>query len=69
MDTIGDDTSRLERTILLPNLVGLSITEATNILSKLGLIYEIEYDGDYVISQYIPPNTYVYKGALIILTT
>lgn len=68
-DTIQDDTNRLERNILLPNLVGLSITEATNILTKLGLLYEIEYNGDYVLEQYIPPNTYVYKGAVIVLTT
>ena len=68
-DTIAEDTAKLERNIMLPNLVGLSITEAASVLTKLGLLYEIENSGDKVVAQYIPPNTYVYKGAVILLTT
>lgn len=68
-DTIADDTARLEKDIQMPNLVGLSITEATNILTRLGLLYEIENDGLFVIDQFVPPDTFVYKGAVIVLTT
>ncbi len=68
-ETIEEDTAKLEKNILLPNLVGLSITEACLTLTKLGLLYEIENDGDKVVAQFTPPNTYVYKGAVILLTT
>ncbi len=68
-ETIEEDTAKLEKNILLPNLVGLSITEACSTLTKLGLLYEIENDGDKVVAQFTPPNTYVYKGAVILLTT
>lgn len=68
-ETIEEDTAKLEKNILLPNLVGLSITEACSTLTKLGLLYEIENVGDKVVAQFTPPNTYVYKGAVILLTT
>lgn len=68
-ETIEEDTAKLEKNILLPNLVGLSITEACSTLTKLGLLYEIENDGEKVVAQFTPPNTYVYKGAVILLTT
>lgn len=68
-DTLESDIEKMEKNILLPNLVGLSITEACNTLTKLGLLYEIENDGNNVIAQFTPPNTYVYKGAVILLTT
>ena len=68
-ETLGADLEKMEKNILLPNLIGLSLTEACNILTKLGLLYEIENEGDVVIDQFTPPNTYVYKGAVILLTT
>lgn len=68
-DTLIDDINKMEKNILLPNLVGLSITEASSILTKLGLLYEIENEGTIVQAQFTPPNTYVYKGAVILLTT
>lgn len=68
-ETLAEDTAKLEKNILLPNLVGLSITEACATLTKLGLLYEIENDGGTVVAQFTPPNTYVYKGAVILLTT
>lgn len=68
-ETIEEDIAKLEKNILLPNLVGLSITEACSTLTKLGLLYEIENDGEKVVAQFTPPNTYVYKGAVILLTT
>ncbi len=67
--TLQSDIEKMEKNILLPNLVGLSITEACATLTKLGLLYEIENEGDKVIAQFVPPNTYVYKGAVILLTT
>ena len=68
-ETLQSDIEKIEKNILLPNLVGLSITEACSTLTKLGLLYEIENEGLFVKSQFIPPNTYVYKGAVILITT
>ena len=67
--TLQTDQEKMEKNILLPNLVGLSITEACATLTKLGLLYEIENEGGFVTNQFTPPNTYVYKGAVILLTT
>ena len=67
--TLQTDLEKMEKNILLPNLIGLSVTEATAILTKLGVLYEIENEGLYVTNQFTPPNTYVYKGAVILLTT
>lgn len=67
--TIDSDLARLEKNILLPDLVGKSLTEACTILAKLELLYEIENDGLFIKEQFTPPNTYVYKGSVILLTT
>ena len=67
--TVESDLQRLEKNILLPDLVGKSLTEAGSILASLDLLYEVENDGDTIIAQFTPPNTYVYAGAVILLTT
>ncbi len=67
--TIDSDLARLEKNILLPDLVGKSLTEACTTLARLELLYEIENDGLYIKEQFTPPNTYVYKGSVILLTT
>ncbi|MGN0748667.1 MAG: penicillin-binding transpeptidase domain-containing protein [Christensenellales bacterium] len=55
--------------ITLPNLVGMSITEACTTLKKLGLCYEIQGDGSFVTRQLPPPGTLVYKNQSIYLIT
>ncbi len=55
--------------IALPNLVGMSLTQACLTLSNLGLNYEIQGDGGFVINQLPPAGTYCYKGEIIYLIT
>lgn len=63
----GDETVKLERTITLPNLVGLSLSEACSTLSNLGLYYEIQGSGGFVTNQLPPAGTLCYKGESIYL--
>lgn len=55
--------------IVLPNLVGMSLTKACLALSNLGLNYEIQGDGGFIISQLPPAGTLCYKGQSIYLIT
>jgi stage V sporulation protein D (sporulation-specific penicillin-binding protein) len=55
--------------ITLPNLVGMSLTQACLTLSSLGLNYEIQGNGGFIISQLPPAGTYCYKGESIYLIT
>jgi stage V sporulation protein D (sporulation-specific penicillin-binding protein) len=55
--------------IVLPNLVGMSLSQAFSTLINLGLNYEVQGDGGFVIAQLPPAGTYVYKGQSIYLIT
>lgn len=63
----GSESSKLERTISLPNLVGLSLSEACSTLKKLGLDYEIQGEGGFVSNQLPPAGTLCYLGQSIYL--
>ena len=53
----------------MPNLVGLSLTDAVSKIVSLGLQYEIAGEGDVVVSQTPPPDTFVYKNSVVIINT
>lgn len=55
----------LERNIAMPNLIGKSLAQACSTLTKLGLTYEIQGDGAFVINQLPPPNTMLYKNQCV----
>ena len=59
----------LERNIEMPNLVGKSLTDACIELKKLGLNFEIQGDGGFIIEQLPPPKTLLYKGQYVYLIT
>lgn len=59
----------LERNIEMPNLVGKSLTDACVELKKLGLNFEIQGEGGFVIEQLPPPKTLLYKGQYVYLIT
>ena len=61
--------TQLEKNIKMPNLVGLSLTKAVSVLSGLGLQYETMGEGEIVVSQTPPPDTYVFKNSIVILGT
>lgn len=69
INPITEEFSPLVYDIVLPNLVGMSLTQACLNLTELGLNYEIQGDGGFIISQLPPAGTYVYKGQSIYLIT
>ena len=64
-----EEFSPLVFDIVLPNLVGMSLTQACLTLTELGLNYEIQGEGGFIISQLPPAGTYVHKGQSIYLIT
>lgn len=64
-----DSEVQLELDIEVPNLVGMSLTQACVTLSKLGLNYEIQGDGGFIIAQLPAPGTMVCKNQSIYLIT
>ena len=66
---LEEDQKQLEKTIKMPDLVGMSLTEAVKKLINLGLTYEIDGDGGMVVSQLPPAGTMLFKNANVILVT
>ena len=67
-ENLEEDLKKMERNIEVPNLVGLSLTEAVARIVSLGLQYEIQGEGDIVKMQSITPNELVYLNSLIVIT-
>lgn len=55
--------------VVMPDLVGLSLTEAAVELKKLGLEYELDGTGEYIIRQLPPEGTELPKGTTVVLVT
>ena len=53
----------------MPNVVGLSLSEATNKLISLGINYEIDGEGGKIIKQLPPVGTKINLNDSIILIT
>ena len=51
----------------LPTFIGMTLTEAAGEMSKLGLQYLVQGDGDYVTGQIAAPGTDVKKGDIVLL--
>ncbi len=68
-DTLEADKKKMELNIELPNLVGMSLTEAVELLQSLGLQFQIAGAGDRVLSQTPTPKYMCHSEAMIILTT
>ncbi|MBO5103265.1 MAG: PASTA domain-containing protein, partial [Clostridia bacterium] len=66
---LTEDLEKLKPTIDVPNLIGLSITEAVGLLKKMKLEYELDGDGDFVTWQHIPAGEKVFAGAIIMIKT
>ena len=66
---VDNQEKELERNIKMPNLIGLSLTEAIKKVTSLGLQYEIMGENDRVVSQTPPVDTFVYKNAVVIIGT
>ena len=55
--------------VVMPDLIGKSLSEAAVELTKLGLCYEIDGEGGCIIEQLPPPNSSIKKGITIVLIT
>ena len=64
---LTDDLKKINKTIKMPNLVGLSLTEALGLLKSMKLQYEIDGENSYIIWQSIAPNEYLYEGEIVLL--
>lgn len=53
----------------MPDLVGLSLADAAGKLKKIGLDYELDGEGQYILRQLPPENTQIPKGTTVVLIT
>lgn len=66
---LTEDLLLLQPNIEVPNLVGLSITEAVSTLKRIKLEYEVDGEGGFVIWQSIPEGEKLFEGAILMLKT
>lgn len=66
---LTEDLLKLAPNIEVPNMVGLSITEAVAMLKKMKLEYEIGGEGDFVVWQNIPAGQMLFAGGIVFLGT
>ncbi len=64
---LTEDLKKVTATISMPNLVGLSITQAGSLLKSMKLQYEVDGENAYVIWQSIPPGERLFEGAIVLL--
>ena len=64
-----DDPSVVLEEVVMPQIVGLSLANATSELKKVGLEYEIAGEGGFVLKQLPPAGTVVYKGQTVLIIT
>ena len=66
---LEEDLAKLEKNIVIPNLVGQGLATAISQLVELNLQYEIAGDGEVVKSQILPAGTMTYKDDIVLLIT
>lgn len=55
--------------VTMPNLIDKSLTESVKIISEMGLLFEIDGEGDFVADQLPPEGTVLAKGTTILIKT
>lgn len=68
-DIEKDDESVERKEVIMPNLVGKSLTKALETLKILNLFYEVDGDGLFVTKQLPPAGTICYEGETILIST
>lgn len=63
------DESVVVEYVSMPDLVGLSLADAAGELKKIGLDYELDGEGQYILRQLPPENTQIPKGTTVVLIT
>lgn len=70
LDYLGEkkvDESVQNEYVSMPNLVGLSLVDASGVLSKLGVFYELDGEGQVVTAQLPPVGAQIEVGSTILL--
>lgn len=68
-EEIESEQKRMEKNIPMPNIIGLSLTQAVEILTKSGLQYELQGEGDFVKNQLPIANTMMFKNGIALIYT
>lgn len=68
-ETLADDLKKMEKTISMPNLVGMSLSQAVAKITNLGLQYELDGENGVVTNQYPAPDTKLYKNGIVVIST
>jgi len=66
-ENLESDRKELEANICLPNLTGMTLTQAVQTLNTLGLQYLIQGGGNRVTAQISPPGTFVCQGDVVLI--
>jgi len=64
---LSSDLMKVTATISMPNLVGLSLTQAASLLKSMKLQYEVDGEDSYVVWQSIPPGELLFEGEIVLL--
>lgn len=64
-----DDPSAMRKEVIMPNVVGMGISNALAELKLLNLYIEVEGEGTIVTSQLPPAGTVCYEGETILIST
>ena len=64
----GSDKEKLEKTIEMPNVVGMSLADACALLKSLSLNVEIDGEGGIVVSQFPPSGTLLHAHQTVVLS-
>lgn len=64
-----DDPSAMRKEVIMPNVVGMGISNALAELKLLNLYIEVEGEGTTVTSQLPPAGTVCYEGETILIST
>lgn len=59
-----DDNENLQK-VIMPDLYGMSSTQASSELASLGLIYEVEGEGNTVVNQFPQAGAEIYKSNVV----
>ncbi len=66
---LTEDLEKLQPNIEVPNLVGLSVTEAVSLIKKMKLEYEIDGEGGTVLWQSVPAGELLFEGGIVFIKT
>lgn len=64
---VESEKKSLEANIVIPNLVGKSLTAAAEIVTQLGLRYLVSGEGSVVTAQIAPPESLAFSGDTVLL--